>query len=102
MSRKEILTGLLIALLFGGVLSMFASSWPDGLESVAEQKGFLARSEGKILAWCPVVDYAWPGVKNEKAGTSMAGVFGTLIVFGFGYGTAFLLKRPKKAQKRMS
>ncbi|MFH1691962.1 MAG: PDGLE domain-containing protein [Candidatus Omnitrophota bacterium] len=99
MNKKEIMIGLCIALIFGGILSMFASSWPDGLESIAEHKGFLALGEGQPLMSAPVADYAWPGVKSEKIATAVAGVFGTLVVFGFGYVVAFLLKRPKKFPK---
>ncbi len=100
MSRKEILFGLLAALIFGSVLSTFASSWPDGLESIAEHKGFLALGERDPLMRAPVADYAWPGVKNEKAATAMAGAAGTLAVFGFGYGIALFLNRPKRRFKR--
>jgi cobalt/nickel transport protein len=39
---REILIGLSVALLLALVLSPFASASPDGLEMVAEQKGFLA------------------------------------------------------------
>lgn len=97
MSRKEIIIGLLIALFLGGIVSLFASSWPDGLESIAEHKGFLSLGEAKPFIKAPVAGYAWPGVKSEKPATAAAGAAGTLVVFGFGFGVAFLLKKSKKA-----
>ena len=41
MKRNEILIGLGLSLFVGVVLSPFASSWPDGLEWIAEQYGFI-------------------------------------------------------------
>lgn len=99
MSGKEIIIGLLIALLLGGVVSLFASSWPDGLESVAEHKGFLSLSEVEPFTKAPLADYAWPGVKSEKLAAAAAGITGTLVVFCFGFGAAFLLKKSKSCLK---
>lgn len=93
MSNKEILFGLLAALFLALVLSPFASQWPDGLEKVAEDKGFLEKGEVEPALLSPIPDYAWPGVKTERLATSAAGVVGTLIVFGIGYGTAALIRR---------
>ena len=93
MKKKEIIIGLLAALFLAFIVSPFASSWPDGLEKVAEDKGFLERGEVEPVFSSPIPDYTWPGVKNERLATSMAGVVGTLIVFGAGYGLALLLRR---------
>jgi len=93
MKKKEIIIGLLAALFLAFIVSPFASSWPDGLEKVAEDKGFLHKGEVKPILTSPVPDYTWPGVKSERMATSMAGAVGTLIVFGAGYGLAFLLRR---------
>ena len=93
MSKKEILFGLIAAILLALILSPFASPWPDGLEKVAEDKGFLEKGEVEPAIPSPIPDYAWPGLKNEKLATSAAGIFGTLIVFGLGYGLAVLVRR---------
>jgi len=93
MNRKEIFLGLIIAVFLALVISNFASSWPDGLEKVAEDKGFLEKGEVEPLFCSPIPDYAWPGVKNNIIATSAAGLMGTLIVFGLGYGLALILKR---------
>ena len=74
--------GVLIILIIAMGLSLIASSFPDGLEKVAENYGFIDRativlSEGFFL----IPDYAFQGVENEYAQTSMAGLFGVLMIF---------------------
>jgi cobalt/nickel transport protein len=97
MKRKDIIIGLIVALFLAGLISIFASSSPDGLEKVAENLGFLEKGEGTPVVKSPVPNYAMPGVKNEKIATSVGGILGTLFVFGFGYGLAFIIKRRKNA-----
>jgi cobalt/nickel transport protein len=97
MNKKDILFGLFAALLLAILISPFASSFPDGLERVAEDKGFLEKGEIQPAMVSPVPDYAWPGIKNEKLATSAAGIMGTLIVFGAAYGFAALIKRKENA-----
>ncbi|HGJ65595.1 TPA: hypothetical protein ENS27_09420 [bacterium] len=95
MKRKDIIIGLVIALFLAGIISIFASSSPDGLEKVAENLGFLEKGEGDPALKAPVPDYAMPGIKNEKLATGIAGIVGTLILFGFGYGLATVIKSRK-------
>jgi cobalt/nickel transport protein len=97
MNKKDVLLGLCVALVLAGIVSFFASSSPDGLERVAEDKGFLERGEVKPAMEAPVPDYAWPRIKSEKLATSAAGVMGTLLVFGAAYGVAVLLKRKERS-----
>ena len=93
MNKKEILFGLLVAAFLAVVLSPFASPWLDGLEKVAEDKGFLEKGEVEPVISAPIPDYAWPGLKSEKLATSAAGILGTMIVFSMGYGLAALMRR---------
>ncbi len=88
--------GLLVALAIAIFASPFASSFPDGLEWVAEQTGFLHLSEG-YAAWTksPVPDYEMPGVGNPAAATALAGLIGTIAVFLAGFGLAKLMKSDK-------
>jgi cobalt/nickel transport system permease protein len=72
-------TGLLIALILA-VASPLASAYPDGLEWVAEQRGFLDTAQGPLYEIIP--DYILPGVPNEALATILAGIIGTLLVFG--------------------
>jgi cobalt/nickel transport protein len=92
MKPREILFGLAAALLLALVLSPFASSWPDGLEKVAADKGFLHEGERKAVLAAPIPDYAWPGIKSERLSTRVAGVVGTLVVFVIAWGAAALVR----------
>lgn len=82
--------GLLLALGLA-LLSPLASSHPDGLERVAEDKGFLDRAEDAPYQVIP--DYLFPGIENEAIATIVAGLVGTVLLFGLGYGLAWLLRR---------
>ncbi len=78
--------GLVIALALA-VASPLASAHPDGLEWVAEQKGFLDMAQGSIYRIIP--DYVFPGIRNEALATILAGVIGTLVVFGISLAVAY-------------
>ena len=80
---------LLIALGLA-ILSPLASSWPDGLERVAEDKGFIEAALEPAFELIP--DYVFPGLGNERLATILAGLVCTLILFGAGYGLGALLK----------
>ena len=88
--------GLGIALLIA-LFSPFASSHPDGLERVAEDKGFseLAKSPPYEL----INDYVFPWVGNEDLATVLSGIVGVLIVAAAVFGVAFLLARAGGAQR---
>jgi len=85
--------GLGIALLLA-VFSPLASAHPDGLEWVAEQKGFLDVAQGPLFEIIP--DYVFPGITNEAFATIIAGIIGSLIVFGVALGVAYM-RRSQKA-----
>jgi hypothetical protein len=86
---------LLISLLVA-VLSPLASSSPDGLEKVAEDKGFLDRADS--APYQVIADYVFPGIENEALATILAGLIGTAVIFGVVYGISWLIKsrRPEK------
>ena len=99
--RPLILGGILLALVAGGLLSWFASAWPDGLEwsmektsgspeleardpvheplaGVQERTAFLPDYGFRDVQPAPETDgSAWPAV---SAGTSLSGVLGGGIV----------------------
>ncbi len=88
MRMKWWLAGLAVCLLLV-LFSPLASSSPDGLERVAEDKGFISlagEAPFQIIA-----DYVFPGIENEAAATILAGLIGTLLLFGMVYGLARLL-----------
>jgi len=81
-----ILAGLLLAIILATLVSPFASPWPDGLEKVAAKLGFIHQAEGKNpLLSAPIPNYALPGVRRQGLATALAGLIGTLLVFGAGY-----------------
>lgn len=84
--------GLVIATLLA-VLSPLASAHPDGLEWVAEQKGFLDVARGPLYNLIP--DYVFPGITNGAFATIIAGIVGVAIVFGVALGIAYM-RRTKK------
>lgn len=91
MKSKEIVIALFIALLLALFLSPFASEAPDGLEKVAEIKGFMDKSKKTISS--PFADYHLPWIKNQIVSTSIAGGIGTLAVFFIAYAVGRILKR---------
>jgi len=98
MKRKDIIIGIVVSLFLAGLISIFASPWPDGLEKVAEDKGFLEKGEIEPPIKSPIPDYTFPGLKNEKIATSVAGILGTAIVFVLGYGVSALIKKKNQNQ----
>lgn len=93
MNKRDIVLGLLIALVLAVFISPFASPFLDGLEKVAEEKGFQEKQEEAVLQ-SPIPDYIWPGISDETAATSIAGLVGTLIVFSLAWGLALVIGRP--------
>ena len=83
-------------LLISGVLSLFASSWPDGLDSVAEKYGFKDQEAAAIENPTPLADYKVKGLEEQPIGTSIAGLLGSAVSFGAAFGIAQLVK-PKDA-----
>ena len=90
MKLKWWIVGLLIALAVT-LISPLASAWPDGLERVAEDKGFIEDAQDAPYEVIP--DYVFPGIGNEAVATILAGIVGTLVVFGLAYGLGALLRR---------
>jgi cobalt/nickel transport protein len=86
-----------MCLVLAGLVSPWASTAPDGLEKVAQDKGFLDKAAEKP-AWsgAPMPDYALPGAKHESVATSLAGMAGTLLVFAGGYGLARIVARNRR------
>jgi len=88
----------LISLLVCMAVASFAplaSSSPDGLERVAEDKGFIYLAED--APFMVIADYAFPGIENEALATILAGIIGTLVLFGVVYALAWLLISGKRA-----
>lgn len=74
--------GVAAALLLVGVV--VASASPDGLEHVAEMLGFSASAEASPVP-APMIDYQIPGIGSATLATWLAGVVGTVVVFGLAH-----------------
>ncbi len=107
-SMKKVLVSLgIIALLTGGILSLFASSYPDGLEWSMERvagtaelatKGEVFDSAAQIqeqTAFLPDYDYA----DGSGTGTSVSGIVGGALTFALAGLTGFLISRSKKKKR---
>jgi cobalt/nickel transport protein len=95
-NSRWIWIGLAVALAVGALLSLAASPSPDGLERVAEDKGFLERAVQTPLLRSPLPGYLFPGIADEKLATGLAGFLGTLILFALGYGVGWLLRAARR------
>lgn len=89
-SRAIVAGGLVLALALA-VLSPIASANPDGLEWVAEQQNFLGQAQSPQFNIFQ--DYAFPGISSPALATIVAGVLGTLIVFGVALAVAHSRRR---------
>jgi cobalt/nickel transport system permease protein len=85
-TRTLLVGGLLVALVFAGVVSQFAFDGPDGLESVAEDTGITASGTEHLSTDSPFADYATAGIDNERVSLAVAGVVGTLVTVAVGAG----------------
>lgn len=75
-------------------LSPLASSSPDGLERVAEDHEFIAAAQDAPFQ--VIAEYMFPGIENEALATILAGIIGTILIFGVVYGLARLLRLRKR------
>jgi hypothetical protein len=89
--RAFTIVALALAIGLAAAVSPFASSRPDGLERIAEDKAFSDSARQQERS--PIPDYALPGIGNERVATGAAGFIGTLVVFGLAYGVAALARR---------
>ncbi|MEQ4714877.1 energy-coupling factor ABC transporter permease [Nonomuraea sp. B19D2] len=73
--KPFLLGGIGLTLVLAGVVSFFASSSPDGLEAVAENKGFLSQASDHLVTW-GLADY------GEVGGipVGVAGIIGVGLV----------------------
>ncbi|HHN93296.1 MAG TPA: cobalamin biosynthesis protein CbiM [Anaerolineae bacterium] len=94
---RWVAVGLVIALAVT-FLSPLASPYPDGLERVAEDAGFIEAAQGAPYEVIP--DYVFPGISNAALATIAAGVVGTLLVAGAAFGLARLRRQAAPVRRR--
>ena len=98
MRRISILTftalALAVAVGLAVAVSPYASASPDGLEKVADQKGFLESGRlASVQEGSPIPDYAFPWIENGRVATGLAGFIGTIAVFAIALGLGRIARR---------
>lgn len=84
------------ALCISGGLSLFASSSPDGLEKIAKTQGF--HEKESQFSWGIFLDYRIPGIQDVHFSTALAGIAGTIFVFGILFFLGKVLYRSEKIE----
>ncbi|MBX5327529.1 MAG: PDGLE domain-containing protein [Candidatus Bathyarchaeia archaeon] len=90
---KSYRKALLLIVIFLIVLIPFASTFPDGLERVAESLGI---AEPEPLWPGLMSDYAFPGINNPYVSVLAAGVIGVFLVFSISYVVGYVSTRKHK------
>jgi cobalt/nickel transport protein len=93
-----VLSGLALALSIAAFVSPFASKDPDGLDRVSQDLKFeekaIEEPPTKQLPFFHIFEeYSIKAVPNEKVSTALAGITGTLVVFGLAWGIGKLTVR---------
>ncbi len=96
-TRTLVRAALLLALVLAGGVSYYASSRPDGLERVAEDKGFSDSATDHDLADSPVADYSVRGVDDARLSGGLAGVIGVVVTLAVGGGLFAVVGRRRRA-----
>ena len=96
-TRVLVVAGIVVALLIAGVASYYASSDPDGLTKVAEQKGISKAEKEHGAADGPLAGYETKGVDDARLSGAMAGVAGSLVVLLVAGGVVLLVRRRRPA-----
>lgn len=92
-TRRFAIVAVLVALLVAGVLSFYASTSPDGLEHVAETKGFSQTETQHHAANGPLAGYEAKGVASPHLSKGVAGVIGVGVVGVLMGGLVLVLRR---------
>ncbi|MEV7992556.1 energy-coupling factor ABC transporter permease [Streptomyces sp. NPDC086077] len=91
--RTLLLGGLAASLVLAGVVSFYASASPDGLEKVAEDKGFAESAEEHHNADSPLADYGVKDVDNARISGGLAGVIGVGVTVVAGSAIFWAVRR---------
>ncbi len=86
---------LAAAVFVGGVLSLFASRAPDGLQKVAADQGFGQAAQKPALPSL-LAGYRIPGIRQGWLAAGLAGFCGTLVLFAAGAGVGRLARGRRK------
>lgn len=88
---------LAVTLLLAGVVSLYASSSPDGLEKVAGDTGFIGTAKGHASDGSPLAGYEASFV-GGPLGQTIAGIVGVLVTLALFYALVRFLRRREPQQ----
>lgn len=109
--RNVIIAFVILTVITGGILSIFASQYPDGLEwSIGGVTGSEELESGSSSAYktaeniqnssafMPDYDYKSAGEDGSSTGTSVAGISGSLCVFAIAAVSGLVITKIKKTK----
>jgi hypothetical protein len=97
---KWVAAGILaVALVLAGIVSYYASSSPDGLNRVAQDKGFSDTQKTHRTEDSPLAGYSSTGVDNARLSGGLAGVAGVLVVLLLAGGLTYVVRRRPTAER---
>jgi cobalt/nickel transport system permease protein len=82
--------GVAVTFLIAGVISLFASAHPDGLEFVGAKLGFESAAKDSAVASSPLADYGVSGIGNTQVSGALAGIIGVLVTIAVSLAVAKL------------
>ncbi|HZG88396.1 PDGLE domain-containing protein [Paenibacillus sp.] len=88
--KKRVLAWLAVSFVLAGVVSLFASSHPDGFEKAGEETGYIEGATSVLAS--PLPDYTVPGIDSWLS-ASLAGVVGVALTFAAFWGLGRVLAR---------
>lgn len=91
-TRTVLVVGFLVALVLAGIVSLWASASPDGLNRVAGDLGFADAQQTSGTQDGPLAGYQITGVDSRWSG-GLAGVIGCLVVLASTSALMLLRKR---------
>ncbi|MCL1494370.1 MAG: PDGLE domain-containing protein [Pseudanabaena sp. Salubria-1] len=104
-NRIFLFSGLALALSIAAFISPFASKDPDGLDRVSHDLKFEEKATEKPLTkqlpFANIFDeYSVKSVPDQKVSTALAGITGTLVVFGLAWGVGKLTVRKSEPKQK--
>jgi hypothetical protein len=97
-TKAFVAAGFAVTIFLAVVVSQWASSEPDGLNKVAQDKGFAASAEDHALDDSPVAGYEVDGVENGGLGRALSGLIGVTVTFLLGAGLFAAVRKKQRDQ----
>jgi hypothetical protein len=99
--RVFFVLALAVAVGLAVAVSPYASTSPDGLTKVSEQKGFAASGTVHVIQEdSPIPGYAFPGIDDARVAKGLAGFVGTLAVALLAMAIGWAVHRRTPASRR--